>query len=150
MEEVDVRGKVAVRRRSRGCALTWCGAILVAICVLQAPGVQGEEIDPLSAECVSCHDGTTASEVKIDFRNNAFGSKSRIKGHSTDHPIGMNYGNYVTANREYKPLTMADTNMIFVNGVVGCLTCHDPMNPDRGHLAKSDRKSALCLTCHDK
>jgi len=45
---------------------------------------------------------------------------------------------------------MGNTKMIFVNGKIGCLTCHNPLNAEKGHLVMSDRNSALCTTCHNK
>jgi hypothetical protein len=63
----------------------------------------------------------------------------------------MNYASYVAADpTSYKPITAFDSKMIFVNGKVGCLTSHYPLNPKKGHLVMSDFQSALCLTCHKK
>ncbi|HBG07052.1 MAG: hypothetical protein A2075_22080 [Geobacteraceae bacterium GWC2_58_44] len=106
-------------------------------------------IDSFSTDCVSCHDGAGASSIGVDLRDRPFDRKSRVASFTSDHPIGMTYSSYVAANRGYKPIG-TDTKMIFVDGKVGCLTCHDPLNPERGHLVMSDRNSALCLTCHDK
>jgi predicted CXXCH cytochrome family protein len=61
----------------------------------------------------------------------------------------MSYNNYVAADRGFKPVGMNGA-MIFADGKVGCLTCHNPLNPEKGHLVMSDRNSALCLTCHNK
>lgn len=105
--------------------------------------------DEFSNECVSCHDGASAVVIGMNLRNDPFRTAHRSPS-GTDHPIGMDYQSYVSANgRNYKQV-FGRGNMVFVNGKVGCLTCHDPLNPERGHLVMSDRQSALCLTCHDK
>ncbi|WP_243688226.1 cytochrome c3 family protein [Geotalea toluenoxydans] len=40
--------------------------------------------------------------------------------------------------------------MVLVDGRVGCLTCHDPLNRKAPHLVASNDRSNLCLTCHIK
>jgi predicted CXXCH cytochrome family protein len=111
---------------------------------------QGGDIDSFSKDCVSCHDGLQASDVTVTYRNNP--GSSRTGGHfnGSDHPIGMDYASYASLGRRYKPVTMLNPKMLLVNGKVGCLTCHNPLNPEKSHLVMSDRRSALCLTCHDK
>jgi predicted CXXCH cytochrome family protein len=106
-------------------------------------------LDSFSADCVSCHDGVSASTIGIDLRNNPMGRKSQVDSFQSDHPIGMNYNNYVAADKGFKSVR-SNTTMIFVDGKVGCLTCHDPLSSERGHLVMSDKSSALCLTCHNK
>lgn len=106
-------------------------------------------LDSFSADCVSCHDGVGASSIGVDLRDRPFGRKPQVNSFVSDHPIGMTYSNYAAAGRGYK-FIKPGTKMLFVEGKVGCLTCHDPLNPEKGHLAMSDRNSALCLTCHDK
>lgn len=106
-------------------------------------------VDSFSADCVSCHDGVGASNVSLVLRNKPFTRMQQVDTFTSDHPIGMNYNSYVAANRGYNPIP-ANSKMIFVNGKVGCLSCHDPLNPEKGHLVMSDSKSALCYTCHGK
>lgn len=106
-------------------------------------------IDSFSAECINCHDGVSASSVKVQLRNSPLSRGSHIDSFNTDHPMGMDYNMYVSASRGYKSITTGSNKMLFVDGRVGCLTCHDPLNPEKGHLVMSDRQSALCLTCHN-
>jgi predicted CXXCH cytochrome family protein len=106
-------------------------------------------IDTLSADCLSCHDGVGATPVTTVLRNDPMRS-SRHPLPSSDHPIGMDYNRYVASREGYKSLFGVSNKMVFVDGKVGCLTCHDPLNPEKGHLVMSDRNSALCLTCHNK
>jgi predicted CXXCH cytochrome family protein len=110
-------------------------------------------IDMLSADCLCCHDGVGALEVRSVYKNNP-SDRSHLRSSNQmigmDHPIGMEYNRYVAAGKGYKPLFGISNKMVFVDGKVGCLTCHDPLNPEKGHLVISDRNSALCYTCHDK
>jgi predicted CXXCH cytochrome family protein len=111
-------------------------------------------IDAFSADCLGCHDGVVALNVRTVLKNNPqdryhlLGGDHQMIG--MDHPIGMDYNRYVAVGKGYKPLSGVSNKMVFLNGKVGCLTCHDPLNPEKGHLVMSDRKSALCYTCHEK
>jgi predicted CXXCH cytochrome family protein len=107
-------------------------------------------LDPFSADCLSCHDGVGASPVAAVLKNNPFSKRHDALPGSSDHPIGMDYNAYAGANRGYKSLFGVNNKMVFVDGKVGCLTCHDPLNAEQGHLVMSDQHSALCLTCHNK
>ena len=109
---------------------------------------ESADLDSFSSDCLCCHDGAGAVSVAAVWRNNPRKIPSHRQPNGTDHPIGMDYESYVSNSRDYKPVSGLNTKMVFVNGRVGCLTCHDPMNPEKGHLVMSDRGSALCLTCH--
>lgn len=108
-------------------------------------------IDSFSRNCLTCHDGTTASDVSVNYRNAPGGLKRYGHGSGKDHPIGMDYESYASSGSgRYKSISTLDSKMIFIDGKVGCLTCHNPLNPEKNHLVMSDRRSALCLTCHNK
>ena len=104
-------------------------------------------LDSFSTECLGCHDGVEAQEVTADIRDNPF-DKNNMHMPKNDHPIGMDYTRYVASGQHFKPV-WGNSKMVFIGGKVGCLTCHDPLNPERGHLVASNQRSSLCLTCHD-
>ncbi len=106
-------------------------------------------IDSFSKDCLGCHDGLRASDVSVDYRSRPGMRTGRLVS-GKDHPIGMEYASYAAFGRGYKPVTALNTRMVLVNGRVGCLTCHNPLNPEKSHLVMGDFGSALCLTCHDK
>jgi hypothetical protein len=111
---------------------------------------QDQNLDPNSKICLSCHDGSLASDEHINYKNSPGNTKQDYNG-TKQHPIGMDYDAYVAADpKSFKPVVAFNTKMIFVNGKVGCLTCHYPLNPEKSHLVMSDFRSALCLTCHNK
>lgn len=110
---------------------------------------RGENFDSFSRDCLGCHDGTATKDIKVDYRN-APGNKTKHYDGTTQHPIGMDYAAYFAGDsKNYKPPSAFNSKMIFVNGRVGCLTCHNPLNPEKNHLVMSDYRSSLCLTCHD-
>jgi predicted CXXCH cytochrome family protein len=111
----------------------------------------GSTLDSFSKDCLGCHDGVQASDRKINYKNSP-GQKSHWDSRgATEHPVGMNYATYAAMDpKSYKPVPAFGSKMMFVDGKVGCTTCHDPLNAEKSHLAKSDYRSALCLTCHTK
>jgi predicted CXXCH cytochrome family protein len=116
----------------------------------RASDFQTGTIDSFSSDCLSCHDGRIATEVTLTVRDSPSYARERRHFSGKDHPIGMDYAQYLAFNRRYKAAAVSNSNLIFINGRVGCLTCHNPLNPEKNHLVMSDRRSALCLTCHNK
>lgn len=108
-------------------------------------------IDAFSQDCLSCHDGLRASDIAVVYRNSPENPRKGKRVSGKDHPVGMDYADYVASGRgNYKPIAMLNSKMMLINGKVGCLTCHNPLNPEKNHLVMSDFRSALCLTCHNK
>ncbi len=103
------------------------------------------EIDTFSYDCLSCHDGINTRMHFIRFKNDSQNrnSSEALRG---DHPIGMHYGSYAYASREFRSLYELSGDMVLVDGKVGCLTCHNPLKPEKNHLASGN----LCLGCHVK
>lgn len=112
---------------------------------------QEDSLDSFSKDCLGCHDGAATKEIKVDYRNTP-GNKANHYDGTKEHPIGMDYAAYSARDpQSYKPINSNNSSkMIFVDGKVGCLTCHNPLNPEKNHLVVSDLRSALCLACHNK
>jgi len=116
----------------------------------RASSNQGDTLDSYSKDCLSCHDGGQARDVDAQFKNTPGTTAHGFDG-TRQHPVGMDYAAYTAREpNRYKPVSAFNSKMIFVNGRVGCLTCHYPLNPEKGHLVMSDFRSALCRTCHNK
>ncbi|TWJ18005.1 cytochrome c3 family protein [Geobacter argillaceus] len=106
------------------------------------------ELDPISFDCITCHDGISATLHDIRFKNDT-GRTNNIQMVMGPHPIGMHYGSASYA----KPGSLRDqvslnNDMVLVNGRVGCLSCHNPLNPEQKHLIVGLDQSQLCLACH--
>lgn len=117
---------------------------------VQAKMPNGEfmEIDTFSVDCLSCHDGITAKARDIRYKNDSINRTTDITSVKGSHPIGMDYGSYAYANKSFKPLRSLKMGMELIDGKVGCLTCHNPLNKKKYHLATSNEQSKLCYTCH--
>jgi nitrate reductase cytochrome c-type subunit len=106
-------------------------------------------IDSFSLDCILCHDGMNAKYHDIRYRND---HNDRISLESVlgSHPIGMSYGAMAYANAKLRHLSSISGTMVLVDGRVGCLSCHNLLNPEKFHLSSTNDKSELCLQCHVK
>lgn len=108
-----------------------------------------------SLVCLSCHNGTVASST-IGTSHALLGDGLATR-HSArtfafrDHPIGIPYP---SGREDYRPLSalQSDGRVVLPEGRVECVSCHDPHNAagEAKMLVMSNRRSALCLACHEK
>lgn len=109
---------------------------------------------PTSLICLGCHDGTVATSTV----GSSHAMLAGVRGGFTvpngwawrDHPIGIEYP---AAPREYHPQGFVVARGIRLpEGRIECVSCHDPHNQsgEKDMLVISNRRSALCLTCHIK
>lgn len=108
------------------------------------------EIDTFSMDCITCHDGVNAKERNIRYKNDSENRVQDILSVVGSHPIGMDYGSYAYSSREFKPLGSLKRGMELIDGKVGCLSCHNPLNKKKYHLVTDNKGSSLCLMCHKK
>lgn len=112
---------------------------------------------PTSLLCLGCHDGAIASEVPVESGAHIvsqIGQSASITDNGINfplgnHPMGIRYDPH---GEKLVPLANveADRQVALPEGRVECISCHDP-HGTAGHehlLVKANRRSALCLTCH--
>ena len=110
-----------------------------------------KSIDNLSSDCLSCHDGVMAKSFNVRVKNNPNGRVMSLEDITGGHPVGMEYENYASVNgKEYRGEVRFSNDMVFAEGKVGCLTCHNPLNSTKGHLVMNNDRSELCFSCHKK
>jgi len=102
-------------------------------------------LDPISMECITCHDGTMAGSIhyKVSSERSSIGT---ING---SHPVGTDYTRYIS-KREYVPSYNLPRNMILMNGKISCVTCHDMLSRNQAYLVVDMTSSNLCFSCHKK
>ncbi len=105
------------------------------------------EIDPMSRNCLSCHDGSYATSARIRtgyWRH----ERALLRYDNGVHPIGVDYES-ARLSRALKvglrPLSQVDRRIRFFNGKVGCGSCHNPYSTTQKKLVVSN---GLCLSCH--
>ena len=119
---------------------------IVKASIKSGDGSSRDYLDSFSTGCVTCHNGIVSRTDTLNFRNNP---ETRMQMISGKHPIGMDYGRYVASNHNLRKPEDLNPNLVLVGGKVSCVTCHDPLNPEKNHMALNDRGRALCLECHN-
>jgi predicted CXXCH cytochrome family protein len=107
--------------------------------------------DPESETCLTCHDGSVATDIGHDSPGFTVGAGGRALGFPGGHPIGVEYPRS-PLRRRGAPLrapNMLDDRIRLYDNRVACMTCHNPYAPRRDLLVMSNAGSALCLKCHD-
>lgn len=126
----------------------------------------------VSMVCLSCHDGTVASNIYGYVSPDIIGFAGAIQtagrigfpidARSHQHPIGLDYHEVAKKdwdiNQETSDLLGANTygmkiNDLLRNGRIECPSCHDVHNKNNeGHklMWVEDYRSNFCLTCHKK
>ena len=111
----------------------------------------GQEIDAMSKNCITCHDGAYGSAVTIItgiWQHSSNYTGDRIGG---KHPIGIDYEMARLRHgrkTDLRPVEDVDRRIQFFDGTVGCGSCHNPYSQYDTKLVMSNRRSALCFACH--
>lgn len=105
------------------------------------------DVDGETASCLSCHDGTVASDVGEHVQGGRRSSLA-MDGPSS-HPIGVVYKAAVSRDgiQLRAPATL-DRRIRLFDQRVGCGSCHSLYSRHQDHIVFSNDRSALCLGCH--
>lgn len=100
-------------------------------------------VDKVSLMCMTCHDGilATHSPVTTGKPSGGFGK---------NHPIGMDYAQVSFTKRGYVNRQNINRAIHFIDGKVGCMSCHNVVNNKAKHLVTDMDNSELCFVCHIK
>jgi len=101
-----------------------------------------QPLDPMSVECISCHDGNVGSSVDYSLGQGVWNHDNGA------HPIGVSYRESRMRNGGLLPVSMLDKKLRLFGGKVGCGTCHDMYSKLPKKLTKNEQ--FLCTSCHDK
>jgi len=107
--------------------------------------------------CLSCHDGTVALTETVGggSRGGAYitpGGANLGTDLSDDHPISFVYSSALSAEdvQIRPPSALPEQLKLDRAGELQCTTCHNPHENLYGNfLVMSNRRSALCVACHD-
>ncbi len=111
-------------------------------------------LDAASLVCLSCHDGTVASDVyagahAMKWSDLSAGGVPPGRTRVINHPVGVRYPE---GRRDYhsQAAVERDGRVRLPEGRIQCTTCHDPHNSANhpGMLVMSNERSRLCLACH--
>ncbi|MBI5100262.1 MAG: cytochrome c3 family protein [Nitrospirae bacterium] len=103
-------------------------------------------LDPLSLECIGCHDSLVGRSADVSV----YYGEGIWKHNRNAHPVGVNYRESRMKKGEFTPPEMLDKRLRLFGGKIGCGTCHDVYSKLPGQLVMSNDGSRLCLACHNK
>jgi predicted CXXCH cytochrome family protein len=103
--------------------------------------IRSASLDPESASCVSCHDGTVASLAAPREPRTA------MRPLAGEHPIGVEQRRR-WPDDHLRPAEALDPRIRLFDGRVGCGSCHSPYAGREAMLVMSNDRSRLCLSCH--
>lgn len=95
-----------------------------------------------SRNCLSCHDGSIATDVSGKSMTGARNVASH--GTGTSYPGGGN------AALGLKPRPRLEAALRLPADRVACITCHSMYSHEKKLVVKSNANSALCLSCHEQ
>lgn len=102
--------------------------------------------DDDSRECMSCHDGTVASDAGRHAASAAPDFETL-----REHPVGVEYRpGRPASDTRLKPTERLDPRVRLFDGQVGCGSCHSIYSSQRKLLVKNNIRSELCLSCHEQ
>ena len=110
---------------------------------------------PDSHSCLTCHDGSVASNMlnKVCNISSRFSDRwsNEPLSQRLSHPIGANYqlAKQFRPGARLKDIALLPSVVRLENGVTGCLSCHDPASSRPYKLVMDNAESRLCFACHD-
>lgn len=125
------RGEVCILRKNTRELCTACHDCTQGMACMIGVVHMGSssKIETLVSNCRACHDGVMGN---------------RNVGVPGDHVVDIFY----IQSKNFKAIP--DKRVIFVDGKVTCISCHNPYSSEKARLVKSNAGSGLCLTCHSK
>lgn len=101
-----------------------------------------------STRCLTCHDGTMASDASARTGAVLIGMPN---DGPQDHPVGVPYRLTDPNSRDSAllPESTLDPRVRLFDHRVECASCHSPYSNETKHLVMSNEGSRLCLSCHD-
>lgn len=107
-------------------------------------------LDPISRECLSCHDGSLGSAESVGSGMWEHGAPLSRFDPRGGHPVGVDYMLAKARRGGLLPVGALNPAIKLIEGKVSCSSCHDPYSRERKKLVMSMSGSKLCLSCHDK
>ena len=119
-------------------------SVQVGVHLTQVADSLNDSIDSYSQHCVSCHVDNVSSSSGF------MGEADRVLAHSGStmpHPIGIQYD--ASAKERYRKRHEISKKIVFPEGKLSCISCHQAYDEGHGALVMPNKGSALCFQCHN-
>lgn len=110
---------------------------------------QNTIFDPISMECINCHDGTVAQAVDYRFEKTETHEGTSLVTLLASHPIGVDFTKF-SCNNKFNHWRSLPPEIVLMNGKIGCASCHNLLGNRYLYLSVDMAGSGLCFTCHRK
>lgn len=109
---------------------------------------EGERLDRESTSCMTCHDGSSAS----DAGSHSTSRMGRGFSPEQEHPVGVAYSSRRAAKGsepiELVGVRQLDKRIRLFDGRVGCGSCHSVYSTQKKLTVMPMLRSQLCFGCH--
>ena len=138
---------IAVCFTSIGSSGTWMGSFSASVLAEGAKRTKRDiAFERVYIGCVSCHDGTTGSDVSIEKIVSE--RKAGWSAASRDHPVGMKYSeSYLKKVGSMVPLHSLPATIVMVDGKVTCLSCHKLEESVRRSIDRDSEVTLSSVAC---
>ena len=133
-----------------GASLHWSAMGRAHVKADSPRSIGGGSMDRQSMECLSCHDGVSATETHGGVAWSGFGAGS-MGDRQSSHSVGAAYGRKGQSRRggALRPANTLPPEVRLPEGKVSCVSCHNLFERSKNHLSVPIEQSALCFTCHE-
>ncbi len=101
------------------------------------------ELDPISAECLTCHDGSGGPYARYCLL------EQMGKG-CGGHIVSVRYAEIAARDKKLRPAKNLRADLPLYDGKITCVTCHGTEAHEGVLLIIDNTGSALCRSCHLK
>jgi hypothetical protein len=116
--------------------------LLLAGAAIPAPGY-ASELDPISSECLTCHDGSGGTHARFCLL------EQMGKG-CGGHIVSVSYAEMAARDEDLLPASRLPPYLPLHEGKITCVTCHGTEAHNGIPLIIDNKDSALCRICHLK
>ena len=109
---------------------------------------RSSKLDEMSLNCLGCHGDKSTQASKARLIKPDAHPASAMTLIAASHPIGTDYVKASTIRNNLTGIADLPNTMVFVDGNMSCITCHDPLKRTKNHLAVENGGSMLCFSCH--
>jgi len=116
---------------------------------LESEGEHVHPLDPGSRNCLFCHDGSMARS--FPHRGEQKHPQVNLTAPEVQAPANYNMHlfNFPSSGKEIRRPDENSALRMTNQDQVGCITCHDPHNNEKGHFLRvTNEGSAICMECH--